>query len=69
VWLVLNKHSSEMCERHGRGRSTIEAGVKSRDYAVADINMVGRGVDWPVTRLRDYFHVWRRRDVVELARR
>jgi hypothetical protein len=41
MWLVLNKHSSEVCERHGGGRSTIEAGVKSIDYAVADSNMVG----------------------------
>jgi hypothetical protein len=41
MWLVLNQHSSELCESYGRGMSTIEVGVKSKDYDVAGCIMVG----------------------------
>jgi hypothetical protein len=41
---VLNQYGSELCERHSEGRSTIEAGVESRDDVVAGCNMVEVGV-------------------------
>jgi hypothetical protein len=39
--LMLNHHGGELCERHGGGRSIIEADVKSKKYVVAGCNMVG----------------------------
>jgi hypothetical protein len=39
--LMLNHHGGELCERHGKGRSIIEADVKSKKYVVAGCNMVG----------------------------